>query len=67
MSDMSVSEADRVSKVIQELSVPYSRDHGICVTYLGLGSDFNSKLTEEITVSSGSNYFAIVSAEDFEV
>ncbi len=66
VSDMSVSEADRVAKDIQNLSVPFSHDHGITVTYLGLGSDFNAKLTEEITISSGSNYFAVISSDDFE-
>jgi Mg-chelatase subunit ChlD len=66
VSDMSVSEAARVAKDIRELSIPYSIKHGIAVTYLGLGSDFNAALTEEITTASGSNYFAILSPDDFE-
>jgi hypothetical protein len=32
---------------------------GIYVTYVGIGSDFNQKLTEKITVASGGSFFTL--------
>ncbi len=39
--------------------------HGIYITFIGIGVDFNTELVESMTKIQGANYYSIHSAEEF--
>jgi Ca-activated chloride channel family protein len=41
-------------------------EHGIYTTFIGIGVDFNTELTERITKIKGSNYYSVHSASEFQ-
>jgi len=65
LTDMGDGEVRSAEKTIQEMTTKCALEDNIHCTYIGLGEDFEQELTEKITVAEGSNYFCIMSHEDF--
>ena len=82
LTDMRASEVRSAEKKIIELTKKAAKVNLRCcflihsnlfflkdqifTSYVGIGEDFDDRLTEVVTVSNASNYFSINSLEDFE-
>lgn len=66
LSDMSSGEVMSSMDHMMKWAERSARELQCGITYVGMGEDFKSQVVEKLTVTSGSNYFSILSLSDFE-